>query len=100
MGYIACKIHGENVARFISEYHAEKIFKMEESVNSEIIFIEVLDKNELFNGSYIVDPSLVRKIGIQESKIDLESEFYKYEIMFNKLSPVCSKCLNRYLKRE
>ncbi len=100
MGYIECKIHGGNVAGLISEYHAEKINKMEEPIDSEILNIEVLDKKGLFNGHYIVDPTLVSEAGIRESKIDVQSEFEKYEMMFNKLSPICPKCLNNYLKKE
>ncbi|MFD2561864.1 hypothetical protein [Aquimarina rubra] len=100
MGYVICKIHGENIAGLISEYHAEKVNKMKESMDSEILNIEVLDKKGLFNGHYIVDPTLVNKIGIKELKIDVESEFEKYEMMFDKLSPICPKCLNNYLKKE
>ncbi|WP_299892548.1 hypothetical protein [uncultured Lacinutrix sp.] len=100
MGYIICEIHGGNVAGLISEYHVEKINKMEESIDSEILNIEVLDKKGLFNGYYIVDPTLVNEIGIKESKINVESEFKKYEMMFDKLSPICPKCLNNYLKKE
>ncbi|EDP71051.1 hypothetical protein FBALC1_01167 [Flavobacteriales bacterium ALC-1] len=100
MGYIECKIHGGNVAGLISEYHTKRINKMEESIDSKILNIEVLDKKGLFNGRYIVDPILVNEIGIKESKIDVESEFEKYEMMFDKLSPICPKCLNNYLKKE
>jgi hypothetical protein len=100
MGYIICEIHGGNLADLISVYHAEKVNKMEKPIDSEILNIEVLDKNGLFNGRYIVDPTLVNEIGIKDSKIDVESEFEKYEMMFNKLSPICPKCLNNYLKKE
>lgn len=95
-----CKIHGGNVIGLISEYHAEKINKMEESIGSEILNIKVIDKDGLFNGNYIVDPNLVSEIRIKESKIDVELEFKKYEMMIDKLSPICSKCLNNYLKKE
>ncbi|MBW1296372.1 hypothetical protein [Aquimarina litoralis] len=69
MGFIICEIHGGNEAGLISEYHAEKINKMEESIDSEILNIEVFDKKGLFNGRYIVDPTLVNEIGIKESKL-------------------------------
>lgn len=100
MGYIICDIHGGNVASFIAKYHVEKIKKMEESNHSEILNVDVLDKKGLFNGTYIVDPTLVNEIGIKDSKIDLEFEFEKYEMMFEKLNPVCPKCLNDYLKKR
>ena len=98
MGYIICDIHGENVVSFVSEYHAKKVNEMEKCIESEIIHVEVVDKKKLFNGSYIVDSILVNDIGVNELKIDVEMELEKYEMMFSKLSPVCPKCLDNYLK--
>lgn len=100
MGYIICEIHGGNVTGLISKYHAKSVNKMKESIDSEILNIEVLDKKGLFSGHYIVDPTLVSEIGIKESKIDVESEFDKYQIMFDNLAPICPKCLDNYLKKD
>ncbi len=100
MGYIICKIHGGNVTGFISEYHANKIIKKEKTVDSEILNIEVFDKEKLFNGHYIIDPDLAIEIGIKELKINVESEFKKYEMMLEKMSPICPKCIENYLKEK
>jgi hypothetical protein len=115
MGYIICDNHGGNIVSLISDYHAEKINNRENSIDSEILYIEVLDNKGLFNGHYLVDPNLVKEIGIitnYESslkeinpmevplKINMESEYEKYERLFTKLSPICPKCLKDYLKKE
>lgn len=98
MGYIICKIHGGNVVSLVSDYHAKKIIQMQDLIDSELLKVHVFDKKEFFSGRYIVDPILVAKIGIKASKIDINSEFKQYQMMLENMSPVCSKCLDNYLK--
>ncbi|MEY8847292.1 hypothetical protein AB9K26_00630 [Psychroserpens sp. XS_ASV72] len=99
MGKINCEIHGENVIALISEYHHERMGIGKKCKLSEVKTIIVDDKEGLFNGHYQVDPYLIREIGIQNSRIDVQSDFKKYELMFNKLSPVCPMCLKEYLSK-
>jgi len=96
MGKIICEKHGENTIAFISKYHADNVFNNKKHIPSEIINIHVIDKQNAFNGNYIIDPILIKDIGIRDFKINFQTEFGKYEKMFDTLTPVCSKCWRSY----
>lgn len=97
MGLIICKIHGECVVSFISEHHAKKIKNKKRAIASEIQIIQVLDDKKNFNGTYILDSNLIDELNINNFKIDIKSDFEKFQLMFDRLSAVCSKCIENYL---
>ena len=70
MGYIICDIHGGNVVSLVSKHHADKIMRREEAFKPDIRYIHVSDIDQLLDGRYLVDPYLVNRVGIVESKIE------------------------------
>ena len=100
MGYIECEDHGGNVAALVSKYHLDKANRKEKCVDSEILSIQVIDQEGLFNGNYIADPSLINEIGIEGLKIDFQTDQEKYEAMLDALSLICPICLKNYFKKD
>lgn len=98
MGIIKCNAHGENVISFSSQFHVNKALDKKLADKEDIVYVEIFDSEELLNGTFLVDQKIIKDLNIIDQRIDFQKEPEKYEKMMELLIPICSKCLNTYLK--
>ena len=97
---IRCHLHGEHVVSLISKYHQLRIINGDKFIENELVSLVVYDDEDLFNGEYLCDSFLVKKLKIDNRQIHVQNEPLKFEAIFSNLVPVCPICLNKYLNDE
>jgi hypothetical protein len=100
MGVLICQKHGETVIEFVSKYHADKITNNEKCNIDEVFRVKIVDINGIFDGSFLVDKSLIEETQIDNFTVDVQTDLNKFEMLFDKLTPVCSECVKDYLKNK
>lgn len=100
MGKIVCKSHGTQVLSFVSKFHQKKIAGAEPSHESEIRYVEVDNKEENIQGTFLVDPNILTQLDRHEKVSKMKLDSSEFNKIFSDLQAVCSTCLKEYLARK
>ena len=99
MGYIECLYHGGNVISFASKYHVDLAIQRKNCLKDEVLYVEIIDSDNLFNGEFLADRNMIKRYNIKNFIIDRQVNERVFESFFLELKPVCSKCLAEYLDK-
>ena len=95
MAVTICEFHGVQVSSFTSPNFAELIMKGREESAKDVFFIKLITFDEV--GVYPICKDFVDENKIPQD-LDLSQDEGLSDIVFDKLKPVCSRCLKVLLR--